>query len=307
MKYFLVLLTFAGLQAFAQSNQNFDLKLWPVQTENGVLEQICKVTYNPEGLANYEDCLPVAKMNTVSLDLEATWFGEQFVKVGHMDLVSLAKQVEELRATEENPEEIAFTKYIHPMVPAVMALDPEPLAEAVDRFSVLSVRRVATPIGYMELLDLETEEAIQKYPQYFDQENRAFRLPVYFNVRWESGVAQGTLQVVAEITLPILEEMTVGEDITMEELFRPSVLRFSDTRTQANLGRGIERNLRVISWSTYSQQTADEKTLELLNNVVAPYVGNYLYAVPIQKFIGYVAIEALSNLGNPDGISVKIK
>lgn len=306
MKYFLVLLTFAGLQAVAQSNQNFDLKPWPVQTENGVLEQICKVTYNPEGLASYEDCLPVAKMNTVSLDLEATWFGEQFVKVGHMDLISLAEQAQELRATEENPEEIAFTKYIHPMLPAVMALDPEPLAKAMDRFSVLSVRRVATPIGYMELLDMETEEAIQKYPQYFDEENRVFRLPVYFNVRWESGVTQGTLQVIAEITLPILEE-SLGEDITMEELFRPNVQLFSDTRTASNWGRGIERNLRVISWSTYSKDEADEKTMELLNNVVAPYVGNYLYAVPIQKFIGYVAIEALSSLGNPDGISVKIR
>ena len=311
MKYFLVMLTFAGLQAQAQSNQDFDLKLTTTHsTSNGTTEQICKVTYPSKDFSQVEDCLPVATMNDVSLDLENTYFSEDFVKVGHMDLVELAKQAEEVRATQENPEEYAYTKDVTPKLPAIMSLDQDKLAAAVDRFSVLSVRRVAVPVGYMEMLEIDQKEAAVKYSQYVDSEQRVFRVPVYFNLRWESGVTQGTLQVVAEITLPIIDEMEEGdvpEDFTMEDLFRPSVLQFSDTKTTANLGRGIERNLRVISWSTYSQQTADEKTLELLNNVVAPYVGNYLYAVPIQKFIGYVAIEALSSLGNPDGISVKIK
>ena len=127
------------------------------------------------------ECLPVATMNDVSLDLEDTWFSEELYKVGHMDLIPLAKQVQEIRATQENPEEYAITKDVTPKLSALMAVDQDQLAAAVDRFSVLSVRRVAAPVNYLQLMEIEQETARQQYSQYYDAEENVFRVPVYFN------------------------------------------------------------------------------------------------------------------------------
>lgn len=309
MKYLLIILTFASSQAFSQYNQSFDLEL---STTDSGMEQICQVSSN----GNRSKCLPVATMN--EMDLNSMTISESFVKVGHMDLIPLAKKALELQATKVKPMETALLEDSTPQLPAITAIDSQSLQQVVNKFDVLSVRRVATPFSYAEIFSMKEEEILAKYPQLVDEDGQTFRIPVYFNVRWESGVSQGTLQVVAEVSLSLSSE-TANEDLRLEDVFHPDIIKFSDTETEAKLGRGIERALRARAFTGVSvtgylinkqkhNTQADAMTLEMLNNVVAPFVGNYLYTMPIGKTltIGLMHCDPVHRLGGFDLLLLKV-